>query len=299
MSKLVKLRRRAAQLVFFAAFVVLFATAAYWRGGRAPVEASLRGDPLLALSTMLSLRQLVLPLLWFSLPVVILSLLMGRAYCGWVCPMGTALDLSERVLRIRGRRPAKAPPWRRLKFYVLVALLVTMLLPVGQRQLGSHGLRNSLGLSAVYLVDPISILTRTATFTFFPGVQWAANETSQTALVYSYSDFVSRRPLLERVLQPLPKRDAVARPHGLLPPRAGDVPVLRRIGRLGHGSESVLVPQSLSPRRAVGVAGEVGAGATPRVRRVQSLPAMREYVQDGGFHRGPASVPRSGVHLLL
>ncbi len=199
--RLVRLRR-ASQLLFFFTFLALFAWAAYRRGEGLPVEAFLRADPLLALSTMLSLRQVVPVVVLAALPVVVLSLLLGRVFCGWVCPMGTALDGCERALRIRGRRPAKAPAWRRAKFYLLLALLVTMLVPVGHARPDQHGLRGSVGLAATYLFDPIALLTRTVTWGVFPGVQWVASSGSQSLMDASYSDYVSRHPAVEHALLP-------------------------------------------------------------------------------------------------
>ncbi len=195
-SRLVALRR-VSQFTFLAAFLAACAWAVYGRGKGVPVETFLRADPLLALSTIVSLRQFALTTLLWALPVVVLSLLMGRVFCGWICPMGTALDVSERVLRIRGRRPAKAPAWRQVKYYVLLALLVTMLLPVGQRRSGEQGLSSSTGLAATYLVDPIALLTRTVTWTGVPVVQGATNSLNQTLQAYSYSDFAGRHPALE------------------------------------------------------------------------------------------------------
>lgn len=205
--------RRVSQLVFLAAFLALFAVAAYRRGSAAPVDLFLRADPLVALSTMLSLRRVVLPLLWFSLPVVVLSLLLGRVYCGWICPMGTALDVCERAFHLRGRRPAQAPGWRRLKFYLLIALLVTMLLPVAHSGAGELGLRDSVGLSAAYLLDPIAVLTRTVTWSAFPAVQWLTSSTNQTLTGYYYSDYVAKHPFWETVLRPFQREEAtVTRP---------------------------------------------------------------------------------------
>lgn len=211
-SKLVWLRR-ASQLLCFTAFLALFAVAAYRRGSGAPVDLFLRADPLIALSTILSLRQLILPLLWFALPLAVLSLLLGRAFCGWICPMGTAIDACERLLRIRGRKPADALPWRRLKLYLLLALLVTMLVPVAQYNIGQQGLRDSVGLSAVYLLDPIALLTRTVTWTALPVVQWATGTTNRALTAYYYSDYVGKHPLLMKALSPFQTESSVlARP---------------------------------------------------------------------------------------
>ena len=195
--------RRASQLLFFAGFVLAFAFAAPFTHTRIPPDLFLRADPLLALSAVVSLRRLVLPLIWFALPVVALGLVLGRAFCGWVCPMGTAIDICERVLRIRGRRPSRAPAWRRVKFYLLIALLLTMLLPAAHRSAAELGPSQTVGLSAVYLLDPIALLTRTFTWALLPPTQWANAMVGDTATAWSYSDFSDRHPWVLRALDPL------------------------------------------------------------------------------------------------
>jgi polyferredoxin/Pyruvate/2-oxoacid:ferredoxin oxidoreductase delta subunit len=195
--------RRASQLAFFAGFVLFFGFAARLVKTAVPPDLFLRADPLIALSGAISLRRVVLPHLWYALPVVVLSLALGRAFCGWVCPMGTCIDICERLFRIRGRRPAQAPPWRRLKFYLLLGLLLTLLLPAAHRSARDLALSQTVGLSAVYLLDPMALLTRTFTLTGLPAAQWAATFTGDTLTVWSYSDFVSRHELLARALSPI------------------------------------------------------------------------------------------------
>ena len=195
--------RRGSQLFFFASFVLLFAFAAYPLKSPIPVDLFLRADPLIALSAMVSLRQLVFPLVWFALPLVVLGLLMGRAFCGWICPMGTAIDLSERVLGIRGRRPGRAPQWRRVKFYLLAVLLVTMLIPAAHRSAEELALSESVGLSAVYLLDPIALLTRTFALAVLPAVQWLLVLASDTATMWAYTDFAEAHPWVLRLLDPM------------------------------------------------------------------------------------------------
>jgi len=205
MSSRLRALRRASQLLFFAAFLLLFGFAAHLAKARGPVppDLFLRADPLLALSAMVSLRKLIFPLLWYALPVVALSLVLGRVFCGWVCPMGTAIDICERLLRVRGRRPSHAPAWRRVKFYVLIALLAAMLLPVGHRSAQELALSQTVGLSAVYLLDPIAIVTRTFTLVVLPIVQRVVELTSDSLTVFSYSDFAAQHMWLSRVLNPL------------------------------------------------------------------------------------------------
>jgi len=194
------LLRRISQCLFFAAFLALFAFAGRAALLHLPADLFLRADPLLALSAMLSLRQVLLPLLWYALPVVVLSILLGRVFCGWVCPMGTAIDLCERACRIAGRRPSQAPQWRRLKFYLLIALLVTMLLPVAHGARQQASLSQSLALSAVYVADPIALLTRTLTLAGVPPVQSGLAFARDVNTVWIYGDLAGSRPWLETLL---------------------------------------------------------------------------------------------------
>ena len=200
MSSRLRLARRACQVVFLAGFLTLFAFAADPLASPIPVDLYLRADPLIAASAMVSLRRVVLPLLWYALPITILSVFLGRVSCGWICPMGTSIDLLERVFGIRRSKQNERPKWHRLKYYVLIALVVTMLVPAAHRGNQDLGLIQSAGLSAVYLLDPISVLTRTLTWVGLPAAQWAAVMTQDTIGGWIGSSFVARHALLDRAL---------------------------------------------------------------------------------------------------
>ena len=221
--------RRVSQLVFLAGFVLLFALAADPLILPVPVDLYLRADPLLALSAMVSLRRIVPELLWYALPITLISLLLGRVFCGWICPMGTTIDLCERVFKMRGtvaaspqprqaalaksKTPTAAAKRHRLKFYLLIALIVTMLIPSAHRSNQELGLTQTVGLSAVYLLDPIALLTRTFTWVALPTAQWAAVLSQDTVGGWIDSDFVRRHGLLDRGLALAQTGlDAVARP---------------------------------------------------------------------------------------
>ena len=49
------------------------------------------------LAAMVAARQFVAPLSP-ALAVVVLTLIFGRFFCGWVCPLGTLLDYFHAVL---------------------------------------------------------------------------------------------------------------------------------------------------------------------------------------------------------
>ena len=143
--------RRIVQLLALALFLWLFRRTAAPAGEDYAAQAGVawwfRVDPLAQASAALAGRSWT----WLAWPALIflgLALLAGRAFCGWLCPLGTLLDLWGRCtgwfrrLVWRGRT---APAWARLpRFAVLLAVL-----------LAAAG-----GLQLVGLVDPFSLLTR-------------------------------------------------------------------------------------------------------------------------------------------
>ena len=100
--------RRASQISFFVLFVLLFLKAQY--GGQDvlawPTDLFFRFDPLILATNLLTLSPLVKGLLW-SLVFVGLTVVLGRFFCGWVCPLGTTLDGCRRL----PSRPGPTPGW--------------------------------------------------------------------------------------------------------------------------------------------------------------------------------------------
>ena len=90
--KAVKLRnaRRLAQAAFLILFLFLFIQTESKGADELgyPVRVFLEFDPLLFLSVFLSGRTFILAFL-LSLITVALTAVLGRVFCGWVCPLGT------------------------------------------------------------------------------------------------------------------------------------------------------------------------------------------------------------------
>lgn len=149
---------RISQLVFLTVFLILFVMTEY-RGHdeiSTAVNSFFRADPLVLLSYLLAVRSLT----WLLLPAVLMALatlLLGRFFCGWICPLGTILDLVTPAIR-------KSTPIRMLKGNAKYWLLVPVL---------SASLFN-LNLSG--LLDPLAILLRGLTFMFYPLLGLAARE---------------------------------------------------------------------------------------------------------------------------
>jgi MauM/NapG family ferredoxin protein len=145
--------RRALQLLVLALFVFLLA-AATWKGsGRVPVDLFGRLDPLVPIQASLASRVWLAGMATAGL-VLAATLLFGRFFCGWVCPFGTCLELSDEV--VFGRRKRRLPNaerrFRWSKHAVLAAIVVAAI----------------LGQGLLFLADPFVWATRLFTFAVFP-----------------------------------------------------------------------------------------------------------------------------------
>jgi polyferredoxin len=83
-------------------------------------------DPLVLAMTWLAGHAIPAALL-ASLATVVLTLLLGRVFCGWFCPLGTLNAIAGRVLEFfwpRRREPQHWSRWQLTKYYLLVAILV-------------------------------------------------------------------------------------------------------------------------------------------------------------------------------
>ena len=149
---------RISQLLFLFLFLVLFVQTEY-RGVDeidAAVNAFFRADPLVLVSYLLATKSWT----WLLLPALLLvvaTLLLGRFFCGWVCPLGTLLDLV--TSRISKSGPIAALKGN-LKYWLLLPILSASMI--------------NLNLSG--LLDPIAILLRALTFMLYPLIGWAARE---------------------------------------------------------------------------------------------------------------------------
>jgi len=172
-----RLLRRISQLVFLALFVYLFFATTLLAHGKAVVFVGiyLRADPLVALLTMLGARHPALAMVLPSALILALTVLFGRVFCGWICPLGTTIDVTDRLLWRRAhkrRRGDDDTRFRRWKFYLLVAFVIAAVFGV---QLG-------------YFLDPLSLLWRTLAFSIFGPLKFIYNQTLDLA-----------RPIADRV----------------------------------------------------------------------------------------------------
>jgi len=171
--------RRLVQLVVLVGFVLLLAATKWQPGGGTPAQPFLlRLDALSMLMAALSPAHRFLPYFLPALIVVALTVALGRFFCGWICPLGTTIDIAETLLwrrRPPGRARANRP---RLKYYLLAASLVAAL----------------FGTQVGWLLAPLPLITRTFATVLFPLGQ----------VVYNFA-VLTGRPLLRAVgLRPYP-----------------------------------------------------------------------------------------------
>jgi len=172
--------RRISQIFFFVLFVwfciVSTVGEKFWQIRAWPVNWFLQLDPLVAIGTILTTHTLYMPLLW-ALATVILTIVFGRFFCGWVCPFGSIHHfvgfLGNRRIKtaekIQLNRYRKA---QRVKYFILIVFLFMAAFPSVDATL------------QIGLLDPISLVSRSFNLLLLPIVDKSINFISVSARFY-------------------------------------------------------------------------------------------------------------------
>ena len=150
--------RQVSQAIFFVGFVYLFVHAI--SGGQQAAWSDLfyRFDPLVALTASLAGRVVIGGLL-LSLVTVALTLIFGRVWCGWICPMGSLLDWISPPKKKLRRQKTVPEQWRTVKYVLLVVIVFAA----------------ALGNQSLLVFDPLTIVTRTFTTALWPALRQAVD----------------------------------------------------------------------------------------------------------------------------
>lgn len=136
-----RLARQITQIASVALFFILALLT--YRGVESllPVDLYFRLNPLVAFTAMLASRAVIAVML-LALVAIGFGFVFGRAWCGWLCPLGAMLDwFSPRHWRI----PETHRNWKAIKYVLLLTIIFAAL----------------LGNLSLLIFDPITILNRT------------------------------------------------------------------------------------------------------------------------------------------
>ena len=172
--------RRISQIFFFCLFVWFCIVSTFgsdwWQLRGWPVNLLLQLDPLVAIGTLLSTHTIYKGLLW-ALLTIVLTIILGRFFCGWICPFGAIhqfigwlgsrrRSLKERIASNKYRKAAI------IKYLVLIVFLVSAAIPLKEETILLTG-----------LLDPIPLIHRSFNLLVLP-------------MADSFTNFLSVEPRL-------------------------------------------------------------------------------------------------------
>jgi len=145
--------RRITQVLFLLFFIILFIKARYPYEGEQASDLLLRFSPLIPLFDFINTFRINW-IFWPALIVLVLTPFLGRFFCGWICPLGTTIDISSKVLGSPSNQKTKKrhQKFTYLKYILLVASLILAFFSI-----------NIWGF-----FDPLSIMNRAFTTFIYP-----------------------------------------------------------------------------------------------------------------------------------
>jgi MauM/NapG family ferredoxin protein len=148
---------QALSLLFFS---TLFVFATYKLPNWLPADIYLRLDPLLGMNAIFAAREIISRALW-ALVTIGATVVIGRFFCAYVCPMGVSIDLLDLLFfRKKKRQGLKLEvSLRKVKYFLLIIFITAAI----------------AGLSLAFLMDPMALLTRFYTFFLYPFVTTLIN----------------------------------------------------------------------------------------------------------------------------
>lgn len=183
--------RRLSQIFFLLLFIFLFLTTKNTGENQLgyPVKFFLNIDPLIALSQLLANYVIPATFAW-ALFVVFFTMVMGRFFCGWVCPLGTIHHLVSKLnpRKISLKELKTADESKSKKYFDWIKYFIFIIVLIGA----------FFGLPLAGFLDPISLLIRSMTILVYPIFDYSAKS---FFLVSYLSDIPIITPFFEWIYQ--------------------------------------------------------------------------------------------------
>ncbi|MFH1854112.1 MAG: 4Fe-4S binding protein [Candidatus Omnitrophota bacterium] len=146
--------RRLSQVSFLSLFIYILWSTTYPLKGLLPADTFFKINPLIIFFTSIS-ERIMLPGALFAGMMLILTLILGRFFCGWICPLGSMIDACGSVGRKKRNmadKTNKIPS--SLKFYIL----------------GITAIFSFLGIQVAWIFDPMVITARFVSLNLIPSL---------------------------------------------------------------------------------------------------------------------------------
>ncbi|MFH1092549.1 MAG: 4Fe-4S binding protein [Candidatus Omnitrophota bacterium] len=140
------------QAAFLLLFVYILWSTTYPLTGRFAPDTFFKFNPLITILTSLS-ERIVLDGIIQGMLMLALTIILGRFFCGWICPLGTCIDLAGRFRKEKGF--LNEPKIKRLagiKYYILAVIIAAA----------------ALGVQILWPLEPITVMARFVSLNFIP-----------------------------------------------------------------------------------------------------------------------------------
>jgi len=147
--------RRLSQLICLVIFLFLFRQTDYTGSDTIPYAVNIlfRLDPLV-LATITLAQKTFVTLLWPSFIIIGLTLLFGRCFCSWICPLGLGTLIDGSGHFIKPQKTSVQLPY--LKYVILIIVLIS----------------SAFGVQLLGFADPFSLLVRGMVFSIDPIINY-------------------------------------------------------------------------------------------------------------------------------